>query len=205
MNDELLCIEEFTALIQGLEAKDIEWPEDDTNPDDDGTDGDDMNPDDDGTDGDDMNPDDDGDDMNPDGDEHEHDGENAVATQDAFDEWVAEQEVGETPYYCSFDIQNHWHNGYFLWAGHDCEIYDLTLKLYVPKDAWQNRRTWTSSDSNQIGEAECSETSEDCVVMFFITPMNPKLGLGFNAEGDPVNVRFETESWTDCVDNMEVE
>ena len=107
----------------------------------------------------------------------------------------------DTDYYCNFDIRNEWHNGFFLWAGHNCEIYDLTLKIFFPKDAYMNRKLWMSSDMDCLSET-CNTDSDECEAVFKITPNNPRLGVGFDSNGPPVNFRFETQKWEDCVDGM---
>lgn len=130
----------------------------------------------------------------------ETDGGNGIQSQSEFDYWTQHQNVGESNYFCHFDIRNTWHNGYILWAGHDCEIYDLKLKVHVPKEAWETRRTWTSSDMECLSE-ECDDT--ECVATFFMHPNNSKLALGFDAEGEPIDFKFETESWTECIEGMD--
>lgn len=49
-------------------------------------------------------------------------------------------------------------------------------------------------------EESCDDGTQECEATFLITPYNPKLGLAFNADGPPVDFRFETESWTECID-----
>lgn len=57
---------------------------------------------------------------------------NAVTNQEEMNVWTDVQRVpNNLGPMCSFDIREHWHNGYHLWAGHDCEFYDLTFTLYV--------------------------------------------------------------------------
>lgn len=128
--------DEFQNMSYDLENALVPWVNDnDEGADGDETDGDegadgDEADNDDGTDGDEQA---DGDEEADNGDE-ETDGEGF--NQDDFDFWVEDQQIPQGDYYCQFDIRNHWHNGYFLWAGHNCEIYDLTLKVYFPKEAW---------------------------------------------------------------------
>jgi len=38
------------------------------------------------------------------------------------------------------DIFTEWHNAYYLFAGHNCDIYDLTLKLFISKNDWENNK-----------------------------------------------------------------
>jgi hypothetical protein len=42
------------------------------------------------------------------------------------------------------DIFTEWHNGYYLFAGHNCDIYDLTLKLFISKNDWENNKMFES-------------------------------------------------------------
>jgi len=174
--DGNICPNEFESLYVDAENGEIPWPEDE----------------------DEEEEKDDEDEE----EEKEEDPDN-VTTQEEFDEWVRGQDVHDHDYYCNFDIRNHWNDGYFLWAGHNCDIYDLTLKIHFPKDAWLNRRTWTSSDMNCLSES-CNDETNECEATFFITPMNPKLGLGFDDDGTPIEFRFETENWSECVDNYEI-
>merc|ERR1712176_1650665 len=101
--------------------------------------------------------------------EEEEPGHNAVTNQEEFDYWVRHQDVPESDYFCNFDIRNHWNNGYFLWTGHNCEIYDLKLKLHFPQEAWLTRRTWTSSDMKYLSET-CDDETQECEATFLITP-----------------------------------
>ena len=53
---------------------------------------------------------------------------------------------------CGFDIRNEWMNGYYIWAGHNCAVYDLLVKLYIPKNAWMERKLFMSNDMDCTDE-----------------------------------------------------
>jgi len=126
--------------------------------------------------------------------------DNAITNQEDFDNWAWTRDVPENDVLnCGFDIRNEWHNGYYLWAGQNCEIYDLWVRIYVPQDAWENRKIWETSDM-QCLEEECD--GDECNALFKITPANPRLGIAFDGQGEEVNFRFETERWAPCVDEM---
>merc|ERR1712127_604995 len=119
--------------------------------------------------------------------------DNAITNQEDFDNWAWTRDVPENDVLnCGFDIRNEWHNGYYLWAGQNCEIYDLWVRIYVPQDAWENRKIWETSD--MVCEEEDCEDGE-CNALFKITPANPRLGIAFDGQGEEVNFRFETERW----------
>jgi len=122
-----------------------------------------------------------------------------VLTSEEFDNWVWSREIVNNGYFCNLDIYIEWKNGYFLFAGHDCDIYDLTLNVLVPMDDWDTKLRWETSDADFI---TCDQSSEagfyEC--QFFVTPNNNKLGLAFEPEAT-ADFRFET-TWTDCIDNM---
>jgi hypothetical protein len=95
------------------------------------------------------------------------------------------------------DIFTEWHNGYYLFAGHNCGIYDLTLKLYISKNDVDNHLNMISDER----ELECEDIdNETKCCKFFLTPSTSKLGLAFNFPSD-ANWTFDTE-WSDCVDNQ---
>ena len=126
--------------------------------------------------------------------------DNAITNQEEFDNWAWTRDVPENDVLnCGFDIRNEWHNGYYLWAGQNCEIYDLWVRIYVPQDAWENRKIWETSDMNCIEET-CD--GDECNALFKITPANPRLGIAFDGQGEEVNFRFETERWAPCVEEM---
>jgi len=127
--------------------------------------------------------------------------DNAITNQEDFDNWAWTRDVPENDVLnCGFDIRNEWHNGYYLWAGQNCAIYDLWVRIYVPQDAWENRKIWETSDMDCLEEPACD--GEECIVRFKITPANPRLGLAFDGQGEEVNFRFETERWAPCVEEM---
>lgn len=158
---ERICPDEFSMLYDQTISQTVPWPEEEETEDDedDEIDENDENNEDEEADDDSdedkeeeeaddeedkSDEEEDLDDDEEDGNDDEQTDGNAVQTQGDFDQWVRDQQISETDYYCNFEIKNVWHNGYFLWAGHNCDIYDLALKVLVPKDAWINRRTWTS-------------------------------------------------------------
>jgi hypothetical protein len=64
-----------------------------------------------------------------------------------FDMWVQEQTIPETDYFCFAEIHNEWVNGYHLFAGHDCTIYDLTLTVMARKTDWDEHLQNVSTDA----------------------------------------------------------
>ena len=126
--------------------------------------------------------------------------DNAITSQEDFDNWAWTRDFPENDVLnCGFDIRNEWHNGYYLWAGQNCEIYDLWVRIYVPQDAWENRKLWETSDMDCV-EDSCD--GEECNALFKITPMNPRLGIAFTGTDGEINFRFETERWAPCVEEM---
>ena len=115
-----------------------------------------------------------------------------------FDAWVAEQQVPETEYYCFAEIHNEWNNGYNFFAGHDCEIYDLTLTVMARKTDWDQHLTNISSDAEQLGCEDIGTFDRAC--RFLIHPTNNKLGIRFDSTAD-VDLYYETE-WQNCIENM---
>jgi hypothetical protein len=115
-----------------------------------------------------------------------------------FDAWVAEQTIPETDYFCFAEIHNEWHNGYSFFAGHDCEIYDLTLTVMARKSDWDEHLTNVSSDAQELGCEDIGAFDRAC--RYFITPRNAKLGIKFDMNAD-VDLYYETE-WTNCVDEI---
>jgi len=202
-----MCLEEFRSFVEAVADGTIVWPEPEPQPEPD-TD-DEVVPD---PDNDEEEPDTDDEVVpEPDNDEEEPDtddevvpepdnNDNAITSQEDFDNWAWTRDVPENDVLnCGFDIRNEWHNGYYLWAGQNCEIYDLWVRIYVPRNAWENRKIWETSDM------DCQEEScdgEECNALFKITPMNPRLGIAFDGTGDEVNFRFETERWAPCVEEM---
>jgi hypothetical protein len=99
------------------------------------------------------------------------------------------------------DIYTEWHNEYRLFAGHNCDIYDLKLKLYISKNDWENNKRMMS-DFPEEYSLGCDEVDNETVCCeFMMHPKNSKLGIAFNYPAD-ANWTFDTE-WSDCVDNME--
>ena len=136
----------------------------------------------------------------PDEDEEMDNNDNAINSQEDFDNWAWTRDVPENDVLnCGFDIRNEWHNGYYLWAGQNCEIYDLWVRIYVARDAWENRKIWETSDMNCVEES-CED--DECNALFKISPANPRLGVAFDGQGEEVNFRFETERWAPCVEDM---
>jgi len=188
-----LSFDEFEALFNAANDGTIPYHDeaDENDDQDDGTDDDDQ---DDGT-------DDDSDD-DTDGDDQPDNNDNAITTQEDFDEWAWTRDVPENDVLnCGFDIRNEWHNGYYLWAGQNCEIYDLWVRIYFPAGAWVNGKIWESSDMDLVEES-CDAAADECNALFKITPSNPRLGLAFSGTDGEVNFRFETERWAPCVAEM---
>jgi hypothetical protein len=130
----------------------------------------------------------------PDNDDDDDDRSDA---QRNFDNWVYDQQIPEDVYYCSMDVSTNWHNGYYFFAGHDCDIYDLTLSVMAKKTDWDDKQLLMSSDAQMIGD--CEEIGVfDRLCKFFLTPDNPKLGIAFDADAE-VDLYYETE-WTHCID-----
>jgi hypothetical protein len=223
-NSGTMCLDEFANFFNQVNDETIVWPEEDEDDDMPTPDEDDMptpdeddmpTPDEDDMptpDEDDMptpDEDDEDDEVTPTPDEDGTDDEdeidnndNAVTSQEDFDNWAWTRDVPENDVLnCGFDIRNEWHNGYYLWAGQNCEIYDLWVRIYVPQDAWENRKVWETSDMTCI-EENCD--GDECNALFKITPANPRLGIAFDGQGEEVNFRFETERWAPCVDEMTV-
>merc|ERR1711966_435184 len=174
-----MCIEEFTNFFNQVNDGTIVWPEeeeDDVVPDEDDDmptpdedddmptpdEDDEVDPIPDEDDEADPIPDEDDEDDTPTPDDDGTDDEdeidnndNAITNQEDFDNWAWTRDVPENDVLnCGFDIRNEWHNGYYLWAGQNCEIYDLWVRIYVPQDAWETRKIWETSDM------VCEE--EDC-------------------------------------------
>lgn len=113
-----------------------------------------------------------------------------------FDAWVIEQKIPETDYYCYLEIHNEWHNGYNLFAGHDCEIYDLTLTVMARRNDWDNHFQAASSDAQPLGCEDIGTFDRAC--KYILHPTNNKLGIRFDADAD-VDLWYETE-WANCVE-----
>jgi len=100
------------------------------------------------------------------------------------------------------DIFTEWHNAYYLFAGHNCDIYDLTLKLFISKNDWENNKMF-ESDLPQENLLGCEDYDNETVCCkYFLTPYDAKVGIAFKHPAD-ANWTFDTE-WSDCVDNMPV-
>merc|ERR1712110_1202163 len=97
---------------------------------------------------------------------------------DDFDAWVANQTIPETKFFCYLEIHNEWVNGYNLFAGHDCEIYDLHLTIMARRTDWDEHLESISSDVHE-------------------------LGIRFDSSAD-VDLYYETE-WIHTVKNMNTE
>merc|ERR1712038_144034 len=116
--------------------------------------------------------------------------------QAQLDEWVNDQDIPESNYYCYLDIATHWVNGYYFFAGHDCDIYNLTLTVMVQKLDWNEKKTAITSDAEQLGD--CTEIGvQDLACKFRLTPENNKLGIAFNTDA-VVDLYYESE-WADVV------
>jgi hypothetical protein len=124
------------------------------------------------------------------------DGTTTVTSNDEFNEWIWGREVRKDDYsHCNMDIDVEWHNRYFLFVGHNCDIYDLSLKLFISKNDWESKK-WITDDAD---EKECTEYDADTMCCeFFMKPENNKLGIAFDypADGDWT---YET-TWSDCID-----
>jgi len=71
------------------------------------------------------------------------DGTDDQTDQQGFNNWVSNRTVLHEDYgHCNMDIYTEWHNSYYLFAGHNCDIYDLKLKLYISKNDWDNQKKW---------------------------------------------------------------
>ena len=99
--------------------------------------------------------------------------------------------------HCNMDIFTEWHNAYYLFAGHNCGIYDLNLKLFISRNDWENNVVMTSEDANLLGCADVDNETVAC--KYFLTPANSKLGIAFK-NGSDADWTYDTE-WSDCVDN----
>jgi len=145
-------------------------------------------------------PDDDDDEPNPpnpdedDEEEHENDCE-AGDFQCNFDWWVDEQKIPETPYYCYLDISTSWVNGYYFFAGHDCDIYDLTLTVMAKKTDWDERMTTMNTDANML---DCEDIGNfDRACYFTLSHKYPKLGIAFDSDAE-VDLYYET-AWESVI------
>jgi len=96
--------------------------------------------------------------------------------QEAFDRWTRTQTIPDTEFYCYLEIHTEWENGYKFFAGHDCKIYDLELKVMAKKEDWDTHRQMTSSDADMIGTCEDIGVF-DRLCTFKLTPENNKLGI----------------------------
>lgn len=177
-----ITIDEFAVFVDDASNDTIDWTQCPGEEDEDDT----PTPDEDGTD-----------------DEDEIDNnDNAITSQEDFDAWAWTRDVPENDVLnCAFDIRNEWHNGYFLWAGQNCNFYDIEVRIYFPQEAWENRKVWETSDIIR-SEANCD--GNECSALFKITPHNPRLGIAFDGQGDEVNFRFETTNWQEMEDEMTV-
>ena len=72
--------------------------------------------------------------------------------------------------------------GYSFFAGHDCEIYDLTLTVMARKSDWDEHLTNVSSDAQELGCEDIGAFDRAC--RYFITPRNAKLGIKFDMDAD---------------------
>ena len=104
---------------------------------------------------------------------------------------------------CSFDIREHWQNGYHVWAGHDCEYYDLAFTLYIQR-ADYDRIEFINEDADYSDSCENDTSASECALDFFVRPTNPSVGIrfAFDASAAPVELEYETIEWTECVENM---
>jgi len=107
--------------------------------------------------------------------EDEFDPEPEVGTQEHHDWSVRQFSVPDTDFYCYLDLFTQWNNGYFFWAGHDCDIYDLTLTVMASDNDWDNNLTYLSSDAIELGCQEIGAGDRAC--NFFMTPDNGKFGI----------------------------
>merc|ERR1712110_810466 len=120
---------------------------------------------------------------------------------DDFDAWVANQTIPETKFFCYLEIHNEWINGYNLFAGHDCEIYDLHLTIMARRTDWDEHLESISSDVHELGCNDIGTLDRAC--KYSITPGNNKLGIRFDSSAD-VDLYYETE-WIHTVKNMNTE
>jgi len=116
-----------------------------------------------------------------------------------FNTWVQEKMIEPDGYAnCNMNIFTEWHNEYRLFAGHNCEIFDLKLTVFMSPNDYENNLSMISSDH---ANAECKfADNETYCCEFVLTPATNKLGLAFDV-GSDAGWTFETE-WTDCVENM---
>jgi len=93
-----------------------------------------------------------------------------VGDEAAFNEWVRNRTVGYDNYgHCNMDIYTEWHNAYYLFAGHNCGIYDLTLKLFFSKSDFESKK-WVTEDAKDEGCEPVASDPDTICCKYFLTP-----------------------------------
>merc|ERR1712083_989839 len=98
-----------------------------------------------------------------------------------------------------------WKNGYYFFAGHNCDIYDL--KLNIITDVGDFNNVVELSEGARVFNADqmChtvanSEGDDYDICTFILTPHNRYLGIALSEKAS-ADFRITTE-WSDCVDNL---
>merc|ERR1712228_541396 len=118
---------------------------------------------------------------------------------------LSKQHVHEKGYAsCNLETFTEWQNGYYFFAGHNCEIYDLKLTLVTDVGEINNVVEF-SEGYRPFDEANICTTVEDPegdydVCSFILTPHNRMLGIHFSEQAT-ADIRVQTD-WSNCVDQL---
>ena len=90
----------------------------------------------------------------------------------------------------------YWEAGYKIFVGHDCAIYELSIKIMMSKQDFEENMIFHSTGAHDSIVLYEDIGSGDSAMTFRLTPDSPTLGLMLSDKAE-ANVHYDTY-WQYC-------